>query len=319
MTRIGSFAHTQLLLRNLVQNQERSQIAERQISTGYKAEYYKDMPRDVTTLAGAKSVLARTEQHIQNNDRLKLQLDSYDVTLEGLEGLAGDLRQTVLDAVAVRSGVGLMDGVEAVFDRVANLLNQQVAGRQIFAGSKIDTAPFTGQDIADLLAAPEPPTTLFSNNNIAASVKVDDAREMVYGLLANEVGGDLMGAIQRIAMYNAGTLPAAPVAGGPASPFGTNLSDAQITFLTGELPKLEQYQRDVTQIRSENGFRAADLEATQQRLGSEKIFLTEFVSNIEDVDITEAINRLNQDQFALEASYQVLGSLNQMSLLNFLR
>jgi flagellar hook-associated protein 3 FlgL len=42
------------------------------------------------------------------------------------------------------------------------------------------------------------------------------------------------------------------------------------------------------------------------------------VSNIEDVDIAQALAKLNQNQVALQASFQVTSKLNQLSLLNYL-
>ncbi|MEX0300304.1 MAG: flagellin [Kordiimonas sp.] len=48
------------------------------------------------------------------------------------------------------------------------------------------------------------------------------------------------------------------------------------------------------------------------------MFLETFIADLEDVDIAEAVTRLNNDQVALEASYRSIGSLSQLSLLRFL-
>jgi flagellin-like hook-associated protein FlgL len=37
------------------------------------------------------------------------------------------------------------------------------------------------------------------------------------------------------------------------------------------------------------------------------------------VDITEALSRLNQNQIALQASFQLTSTLNKLSLLDFLQ
>jgi flagellar hook-associated protein 3 FlgL len=42
------------------------------------------------------------------------------------------------------------------------------------------------------------------------------------------------------------------------------------------------------------------------------------VSDLESVDMGEAITRLNQNQVALQAALQVASQLNRLSLLNFL-
>ena len=43
-----------------------------------------------------------------------------------------------------------------------------------------------------------------------------------------------------------------------------------------------------------------------------------FTSDLEDVDMGEAISRLNQNQVALQAALQVTSQLNKISLLNYL-
>jgi flagellar hook-associated protein 3 FlgL len=48
-------------------------------------------------------------------------------------------------------------------------------------------------------------------------------------------------------------------------------------------------------------------------LGLEKL-----VSDIEDVDMTQAISNLQNDQTALQASYRVLAQVNRVSLNDYL-
>ena len=43
-----------------------------------------------------------------------------------------------------------------------------------------------------------------------------------------------------------------------------------------------------------------------------------FVSNIEDVDMAQALAQLNQNQVALQAAFQVTSTLNRLSLLDYL-
>jgi flagellin-like hook-associated protein FlgL len=47
-------------------------------------------------------------------------------------------------------------------------------------------------------------------------------------------------------------------------------------------------------------------------------YFTKFIGDIEDVDLSEAIARLNQDQVAAEAAGRMIAQVNQLNLLNFL-
>ena len=58
-----------------------------------------------------------------------------------------------------------------------------------------------------------------------------------------------------------------------------------------------------------------------QRLGAadERVtFLEGVVSDIEDVDMAEAVTRLQQEQMALQASYQAFTQISRLNLLNYL-
>ena len=43
-----------------------------------------------------------------------------------------------------------------------------------------------------------------------------------------------------------------------------------------------------------------------------------FISDIEDVNMAEAITRVNNDQIALDVSYKLTSELSRLSLLNFI-
>jgi flagellar hook-associated protein 3 FlgL len=47
-------------------------------------------------------------------------------------------------------------------------------------------------------------------------------------------------------------------------------------------------------------------------------YFAKFIGDIEDVNLAEAITRLNQDQVAVEAAGRMIAQLDQLSLLNFL-
>ena len=63
MTRISSFQQSQSLLSEMLATQKKVADAQRQVSTGHVAEFYKDIHMDVTSLAGGKSLLSRLDQH----------------------------------------------------------------------------------------------------------------------------------------------------------------------------------------------------------------------------------------------------------------
>ena len=103
-----------------------------------------------------------------------------------------------------------------------------------------------------------------------------------------------------------------------SGPFSNELTGDQRDFLIGELTTINTVLQGRDQIHAENGFRQETLSEINERHRDDITFLSIFISDIEEVDIAEAIARLNQDQVALEASYAVTAQLTRLTLLNFL-
>ncbi|MCF8466037.1 MAG: hypothetical protein K9G33_01410 [Sneathiella sp.] len=319
MTRISSFQQSQTLLNEMLSSQKKLAEAQRQVSTGHVAEFYKDIHMDVTSLAGAKSLLSRLDQHQVNNSKIISRLASYDQALAGMESTAGDVKTAVMQAVSTASTQGLYETIDGSFETVLNFLNGQNTEGYLFAGSNRDVAPVNITSINDLLTAAEPPTDIFQNNDLKASVRIDENRTLEVGVLAGDIGLEIMTAFQRFAMWKNGIVPTtAPVPTGPSGGLASPLSQEDQDFLVGEISNLEQLLDNISGFRGENGLNQKTLDNTQESLSLQINQAKEFVSNIEDVDAAEAISNLNQRNFALEASYNVLSQINRLSLLNFL-
>jgi len=84
---------------------------------------------------------------------------------------------------------------------------------------------------------------------------------------------------------------------------------------------LSTFEEDITRVtlaRGEIGARQRGLQVVQQRLDSEEIELRETLSKELDVDIAAAISEMTTRQIAMQASLRTMGSLLQVTLLNFL-
>jgi len=105
---------------------------------------------------------------------------------------------------------------------------------------------------------------------------------------------------------------------GASGPLQGELTDTQRTFLQGQLSSLETSIDNLRQIHVTNGLAFERMEVVDEQHTDTSVFLQTFIADIEDVDIAEAVTRLNNDQVALEASYQAIGSLTRLSLLDFI-
>lgn len=319
MSRVSTLQQSQVMLQHMMENQSKVVDAQRQVDTGHHAEFYKDLYQDVTSLTGSQSLLAQLEQHKENDGLIQSSLFSYDQALGGMETVGTDIKESVMGAISASSALGFQAAIEGAFDTALSFLNSQNSDGYLFSGSKTDTSPVNISDLSDLLVVLEPPTDIFDNNSMKKAVRIDENRTLEVGILADEVGLEIMTALQRIALWQAGTIPAtAPIPTGPAGPVSTPMTAEDQAFLIGEIANLENLINGISEIRGENGLNQKTIESTIVSLDAQIDQTKVFISDIQDVDAAQAITNLNQRNFALESSYNVLSQVNRTSLLNFL-
>ncbi len=317
MSRIGTFGHNQALLNQLLINRDRLGTLQQQVASGKVANNYQGYARDIAALMGTKSVAMRNDDQLKSNTELELKLNHYDTNLRALETVAGELRQQVLNTIAGNSATGMIDTMDNLLGQTISLLNSQLGGRFVFSGTRTDTMPVNITDRTDLLALAAT-ADAFDNNDIKAQAKVDQNTTMTFGHLADDVGEPLLEAFRRIMQFNAGTIPTGAGAYAPAGTFSNPLTENQRQFLHSELAGLEAVVTGLNDIVAQNGINMRNVETVTERLNSEKIFISKFIADIEDVDMGEAVANLRNEETAVEASLNVVARLNNLSLLDFL-
>jgi len=78
------------------------------------------------------------------------------------------------------------------------------------------------------------------------------------------------------------------------------------------LPKLAEY-------RAEVGGRQARLDDVNLIHSNAEVYLQRQISEVEDVDLADAVTRMTQEQIVIESAMATIGRLSQLSLADFLR
>lgn len=307
MTRVASFSQSQSLLQGILRNQSNLFDAQKQVTTGKKSDDFAGIANQVSTLVGAKALKARTETYISTAETISRNLQVYDVQLTAITDTAREARQTIVEALAQDEAVGFSTIMGEAYNRIASALNTKVGGNYIFAGSKTDTPPLLTTNFNDLpgLAAV---ADAFDNDQVRASARVADNVETEFGILADDVADQLVASFKRMAEFNAG----------PDGPVDGKLTPAQRAFLENELLLLDAAIADSQTALVTNGLKAQKLDEIKDQHDDQRVFLETFVADIEDVNIAEAISRLQNDQTALEVSFRVVGEVSRLSLADFI-
>jgi flagellar hook-associated protein 3 FlgL len=305
---ISTNAQSQILLAEINQAQNSVNQSQAQVASGYVSSDYTGMGDKTALLEASQAAVNRTNGYQAATQLAINQSNLQDSQLTQLSTLAGQLRQDMTEAVANGDATTLMTQAQGLYDQVVQVLNSQDAnGNYIYGGNNSNTPPVTATTLSQL-AGLSNVSDAFANGTKAASVQVADGETVQVGMLASNVGTNLLQTFKDLADFNAG----------PNGNLGPGLTSAQSDFLTNELPTAISAVSSVNNAAATNGNVYNQLQDAQTQQQSLSTLYTGFVSNLQDVNMGTAITQLNQNQTALQAALQVTAQIGNISLLNYL-
>jgi flagellar hook-associated protein 3 FlgL len=307
MTRISTSTTYESALLNILSAQNRLGTAENQVSSGKVADDLKGYGVRADSLTAARSLKSRLDGYVESSRSLTSTLDVQDHALEQLASAALSARGAVAEALATGSAVGLMASLEGYLGQAIDALNTEYQGRHLFAGGQTDGEPVGALALADLTAAPTI-ASLFSNDQLELTRRLDDKMSMKIGMLANELGEPLFTALEGVQAIHQGGL----------GPFNGSLTEAQAAALEALISSFDQAWGGINEKVAENGGMQIRLEAVQTSLLDRQTALEGVLGEMVDVDMAAAVSRLQLAQTALQASANVFATLTGSSLLNVL-
>ena len=297
--RIGDYAQYQRTTGALLAAQTRVRQAQTEISSGKAADSFADVAMEADRLLSVKSMLQEIRQFSASNDLVGDRLQTMDGAIGSMVEIGTRMRTLLVQRLSSgQSNPGQVSAeAELLLSQVVSELNTSVHGRYLFAGSKIDIAPVElGPGYASFGA---PDETYYRGDRVALTVRADQNVSVTYGMTADRAGfQELVGALRTVIE-------------GDASDDVAMLESA-LDLLNDALPKLTGYQAEI-------GSSQARLEEINSLHATADVYLQEQISSIEDVDLSEAVIRLAQDQMLLESAMATIGRLSQLSLADFLR
>ncbi|HWY62171.1 MAG TPA: flagellin [Rhizomicrobium sp.] len=281
-----------------------------QIASGKVSNTYAGFGDQAQFLTATISAKALNDSYSTATTLATTQADIQDTQLTSLSALATQLKTAVSTAVANNDPSTLMSQVQNIFDQATGILNSKDAnGDYIYSGGKTGTPPVTVSSLAALVALPAV-SGAFANGDNKKSVQVAAGQTVTFGVTASDVATGLMQSLKDIATFDAG--------GSGNFSGSVNLSQAQNTFLTGEIAPIGTVAGNLNTVTAQNGFAYNQLKnATTQQTDLSTLY-SGFISNMQDTNMAQAATQLSLNQTALQAALQVTSSLNHLSLLNFL-
>lgn len=308
MTRVATYGNYQSALLNLMNTQTRSAEAQERVSTQKNATDLTGFGRQSETLTALKGAQSRIQGFIDTAEAVTSRLTTQDLAMNQInDGISG-LREAIGSALSTDSAGSLMLEMEGQFQSIRGGLNMRHQGGYLFAGASTTTAPLDVTNLTELAAAPGV-ASVFRNDTLKTVSRVADGTTLETGFLADELGRDVLGILRDVQIFHA-TAGQGPLTG--------KLTEAQKTFLTTQLSRLEQAGSAVIDKVAKTGSLAKQVESISAGHTAQKNALDELVSSRTDADMAKAVTDLQLSQIAIQASAQVISQLRQVSLLNYL-
>ncbi|MGI2296590.1 flagellar hook-associated protein FlgL [Paenibacillus sp. GXUN7292] len=298
----GSMQNTQLL-RNLRNNNTNIMDWQNKLSTGQKIGKPSDDPVGIGFQMRYTTELSRNEQFMENANTGVGWLSQTDSVLQQANSVLQRLNVLVNQASngavpdEVRQQIALE--VTQLKEQMIAIGNSTYDGRYIFNGQKTDIKPYS----ANAAFETTDPGVYYLNVSSAVTVPVSITGEDIFG--------------------QAGQPGPPPVPGNNVFQMFdnilTNLNNNDTVALSANLNDIDAAIGKNSKNLAEVGARMNRFELIKTRIDDEKLSLTTLKSQVADVDMADAIIRLQLEQNVLQASLSTGARILQMSLADYLR
>jgi flagellar hook-associated protein 3 FlgL len=324
MTRVSNYALNNFLQSQTLGVQQRLADLQIQASSGQKAQTYAGIATDAHQLISLEVAHAQTAQYVKTNQTVDSRLTSMESSVSDIFKAATNFRTLLLNAENNTNAGDLSIDTEAANFRqqVANLLNVQVDGRYLFAGSRTDVKPvdLTGWPVPPtltpplVLPLPTYDTNYYKGDSQIMSAQIDTSLTINYGVTADNPAFEYL---LRAAYYiqSAGPTPSQDEMETALSLINTALGTESGNAARGVLPLTQ----DVADIQSLIGTSRSSIDQANARHSDFTIYLEQNISDIKTVDVAQTLTQVSSYTTQLQASYMTLSQISQLSLLNYLK
>ena len=152
MTRVANLGQHDRIVSLIMQTQRESSEAELQIASGRKSQDYKGIARDSARLVELETTQMRSNQYVANNQLIEDRLQLMEGNVGQVFDILTEFKTLLINALNEGNAaeLGLQNHASEMMTQVSTLLNADLDGRHLFAGSMTNTPPvdLTGLPVA---------------------------------------------------------------------------------------------------------------------------------------------------------------------------
>jgi flagellar hook-associated protein 3 FlgL len=291
----------QVFLRGMEQIQQRSQRAQRELTTGLRINTVSDAPDQIASLWQTRSELAQTQQIDTNLGRVKSEVDTAEGALQSAVNLM-DRAQTLgaqgaSGTSSPQTRQDLANELGAVLQQMVSTANTTVGGRYIFSGDSDQVPPYS----IDLTQAT--PIGAYQGSAATREVQHPDGSQFAVSKTAQDIF-DSPNAQQNVFV---------------------TLNNLRVGLLNNDQAAITAAMSNLQPASGYLNEQLAFYGTVQNRVASgidfSKNYETQLqtqLSGIEDADLSQSITELQQAQTQQQAALASRAKMPRTSLFDFL-
>jgi flagellar hook-associated protein 3 FlgL len=276
--------------------------AQAQMTSGHRLQQASDDPTAATQIMASATSLRALDQYKSNVQRSASRIAQED-----------DVLQQIGDLITRAKEVGIQQGsatgtaqtrsiaseeVRELFNQIVTLGNTRFGDEYLFGGDQSTTAPFAASGTG---ASLDYTTTTPSGTR---SVQIGEGQSMQIAHDGSQI------------LLNTGVLDAVKA-------LGRALDQASPTYgstgITAAMSSIDSAFTSVQNLVGDVGAKSRQLEMAQQNVDAYRTNLTVFKSNLEDVEVEQAITELTSRQTAYQAALLSTTKVLGLTLTDYLR
>ena len=281
---------------NVQRNMRRYFSANEKLISGKNLQRPSDDPAAMKELLGLRTYGARLDQYSDNINKASHALKTYDLLIErATELLAKAKTIAISDTKALNDDMRQVAAVQVsgILEEMLSVANTKADGRYLFSGFKAYTRPFDPTD----------PAFTYSGDNGSLAVAVDENRKVPVNFTGDELFKGAGGGVDILSELSA---------------FKTALETDDVAAISSAIATFDAARDQLVNGAATIGVRLSELNDKSEGMKNFKNNVLSRISEIEDVDLAEAVMEMRQMQNAYEASLNASASFMQNSLMDFL-
>lgn len=298
MERVSTHGLTSATLQCALALQARYAEKVSQQSSGLVGDTYGDLGSQASTLLSLESLDTEITTYNTNTTTVSSRVESMYDAVGSMIDLLDSYRSTLSSAMSDSDSSADYATVGAeLLEDLASLMNLEIDGRYLFAGSNTDTAPVDTSLLSTTPDATTTDTSYYTGDSYVASVKISSDTSVSYGVTGDNSAFEL-------------ALRAANVLANMGS-YDSDTIESVYELATEALDALTTLQSTIS-VKSSRLESAATTQETSLNL------LDTMISNIKDADTASLAVEVSEYETQLSAAYSALSSVVGLSLTDYL-